>query len=128
MVDQVEFADAADVAITVADTAAAAPVSGDVPNPRPDRFATITRHGGVSRHHGLIDEAILVVEAWGLTPTEAHDLGQTIRSALLAASGTVVDGWTIYQVEDIAGPGDLPDPRTDQPRVTLTMKFPVRSR
>jgi hypothetical protein len=126
--ERVQFADAADVAITVANAAVTPPVSGDVPDERPDLFATITRHGGLSVHHGLIDEATLVVEAWGQTPADAHDLGQDVRSALLAASGSVVDGWTVYQVEDLAGPGDLPDPRSEQPRVTLTVKFPVRSR
>jgi hypothetical protein len=123
--EHVEFGDAAGLAITVAEAAVTPPVSGDVPNPRPDRFATITRHGGVSRHR-LIDEATLVIEAWGATPADAHDLAQAIRSALFAASGTEVDGWTIYQVEDSAGPGDLPDPHSDQPRVTTTMVFPVR--
>lgn len=121
---EVLFPDAADLAIKVV-TAAGLDAHGRVPDARPTEFVRIRRVGGVKQSL-VMDGAHLVVESWGDTDVIAHDNLQTARTALFAASGSVVAGTTIGFVEELGGPGDLPDPTTNQPRETMTIVFPCR--
>jgi len=123
----VTFPDAADTAIAVVNAAPGVTVEahGKVPNPRPAEFIRIRRLGG-PKQNLVMDGAQLIVEGWGATDTAAHDHVQAARAALYAASGEVVAGTTIGLVTELAGPADLPDPDSDQPRVTMTIVFPCR--
>lgn len=125
MAELVTFPDAVDVAIKVADAATTVPVHGRVPTNRPGAFIRIRRVGG-PKQNLVMDGAQLVIESWAATDVIAHDNLQTARAALYAASGEVVNGVTIGLVEELSGPGDLPDPDSDMPRVTMTIIFPCR--
>lgn len=102
-----------------------APVRQKVPDPRPDRFVTIVRGGGV-RHTLVSDAATLLVECWGETPTDAHDLAQLSRALLLAMQGMVVDDVAVYRIDEVAGPQQLPDPLSEQPRYVFTLSAHLR--
>lgn len=123
--ETVLFIDTVEVCIKIVGAAVVAPVRNKVPSPRPDSFVRILRTGGI-RLGVVADNAEIVVEAWALTVEAAHDLAQLARRALHAAQGTVVDGTSVYAVREISGPGELPDPLSDQPRVTQTFTVATR--
>lgn len=127
MAEHVTFPDAVDTAVMVvnADPAVTVSAHGKVPAQRPAEFIRIRRVGG-PKQNLVMDGAHLAIEGWGATDTAAHDHVQAARAALYAASGEVVGGVTVGLVEELAGPADLPDPDSDQPRVTMTMVFPCR--
>lgn len=124
--EEVTFADAVDVAVTVLnDAIGAPPAHGLVPNPRPARFYRVRRFGG-PRQNRVTDGAQLRVESWGTDDTDASDMAETARHALHAASGTVVNGTTVYLVEELSGPAEMPDLESTQPRVIQNFVFPCR--
>lgn len=117
--------DTAATVITVLNAALTPPVSGKVPNPRPDTFVTVRRTGGAQANR-VVDAATIVVEAWALTDTAALDLAQLARRALHEAQGTVVGDTTVYRVQELSGPAELPDPLSEQPRTTQTFTVETR--
>lgn len=105
-----------------------APVSNKVPNPRPPRFVTVRRHGG-PRANVVTDAPQIGVEVWGESDADAHDLAQVARSALLyQLRGQVIDGHTVYRVTEIGGPGNLPDPVSNQPRYVFELQVFIRGK
>lgn len=102
-----------------------AAVSQDVPDPRPARFVTVTRGGGV-RHTLVSDAATLLVECWAATSADAHDLAQMSRALLGSMVGSVVDGVQVYRVDEVGGPQQLPDPLSEQPRYVFTLSAHFR--
>lgn len=101
------------------------PVTTKVPQPRPAAFTTVRRVGG-PRRSLVVDGPILVVEAWGPDTGAAMDRAQAARAVVTALVGQVVDGTQIYRVDELAGPADLPDPSSTQPRVTFTVEVWLR--
>lgn len=91
------------------------PVVSKVPTKRPDEFLTVRRLGG-PRRDLVTDTAQLAVEAYALTETAAHDYLQIARALIAAMAGTVVNGYQIYKVTEIAGPHEFPDPISESPR------------
>ena len=71
------------------------------------------------------ERAQVTVEAWAASEQAAHDLSQTVRAVLHAARGDI-EGVRIYRVEEVAGPGYLPDPLSDQPRYSFTALITAR--
>lgn len=101
------------------------PVTNKVPDQRPTKFATCRRLGG-PRRNLVADNAQIGVECWAATDPEAHDLAQLCRALLLAMAGRTIDGHAVYQVEEFAGPVNLPDPESAQSRYTFTVQISVR--
>lgn len=101
------------------------PARSLVPADRPTEFYRVIRTGGIHMAR-LVDRAQVAVESWAADIDRAHDLAQLARQAMHAAVGEVVDGVTIYQVEELSGPGRLPDPVSDQPRYTQTFTVMLR--
>lgn len=101
------------------------PTCETVPNPRPDVFYRVQRVGGAARDV-VVDDATIVVEAWSVSPEEAMDLAQLARAYLHALVNTYVDDTLVYRVSDVAGPASLPDPLSNQARVTATFQVTVR--
>lgn len=97
----------------------------DVPNPRPPRFVTVHLGGGV-RQTIITDRPTLLVECWASTAAEAHDLAQLCRGLVNALAGTTQAGTTIYRVDELGGPVDLPDPVSNQPRFTFSVQAHLR--
>lgn len=103
------------------------PVTRTIPDPRPATFVTVIRTGGtVSAASPLIDEVQLTFESWAATHPAAHDLAQLVRANVMAMAGQVIDGVSVYRVEEFAGPQDLPDPQSTQARWTSTAVVHVR--
>lgn len=101
------------------------PVVTLVPDPRPDRFVIIYRTGGVRRDL-VTDLAQVTVEAWGADEKAAHDLAQHARALVHAMPGEVIDGTTVYRVDELAGPALLPDDRSAQARYVFTAQLALR--
>lgn len=102
-------------------------VATEVPHVRPTQLVRLVRTGG-PRHDdpGIPTErAQITVECWADTEALAHDLAQVSR-ALVGALAGVVEGVMFYKVDEVAGPGHLPDPLSDQPRYIFTVLLTVR--
>lgn len=106
------------------------PVYGSrVPAVRPAEFVRLVRAGGTAEH--VVDRATVLVESWAGTPQRAAEIAQQTRFELLAAAGrTLLSSQgapaAVYRVDESAGPADLPDPESQQDRVTFTLVVHVR--
>jgi len=101
------------------------PVRSRVPAARPARFVLVFRTGG-PRVNVVTDAAQLTIEAWAASDVEAHDLAQAARAILNSLQGTVTGGVTVYGIAELAGPGYLPDPDSEQSRYTWSASVNVR--
>ncbi|MGH8878160.1 MAG: hypothetical protein ACRD0P_12585 [Stackebrandtia sp.] len=96
-----------------------------IPHPRPDKFVTLTRLGGV-KPSIITDAAQIGVECWAATGKQAHGLAQQARGLLHALPGAILDGHTVYRIDEWAGPANLPDPVSDQSRYTFQLSVHIR--
>ncbi len=101
------------------------PVVSRVPATRPTTFVRLFRTGG-PRMNLVADDAQVTVECWSDTDTDAHDLAQVVRALIYSYRGSIIGGVTVYRVRELAGPGWLPDPLSDQPRWTQTFTVATR--
>jgi hypothetical protein len=105
------------------------PVHRAIPSPRPVAFVTVRLLGGGGRDSVLpLDRVTVAVEAWAGNVAAAHDLAQNARAVVHAAQGVVHAGVQVYRVEEGGGPVELPDPLSNQSRVTFTVELLVRIR
>lgn len=103
-----------------------APVGNKVPNPRPEQFVLLQRHGGI-RATVVTDAPQVGIECWAPTDGQAHDLAQTCRAQLLyALPGEVLDGHAVYRVDEFGGPSNLPDPASTSPRYVAEFQIHIR--
>lgn len=100
-------------------------VGARVPDDRPTRFVRVRRTGG-TKLNLVVDDAQLSVETWGETEAAAHDLAQLCRGLIHAADSTELAGTQVYRIAEVAGPADLPDPLSNQPRFSATYLVAVR--
>lgn len=100
-------------------------IGTQVPHPRPGRLVRIRRTGG-PRLNRVADRPQLSVECWAPTAEQAADLAQLCRGLIHAMRGTTVAGVAIYRVAELAGPAELPDPASDQPRYVQTFEIAMR--
>jgi len=112
-------------ALTAAFEADGVPVGRKVPHPRPSRFLTVSRFGGV-RGTEVSDLPTVGVEAWDTDPDRAEDLAQRARQAVHQMAGTVAGAVAVYRVDDVSAPQDLPHP-SGHPRCAFTVQLHVRS-
>lgn len=101
------------------------PVVSKVPNPRPTRFVRVRRVGG-GNPTIVSDAATLAIECWADESEDAHDLAQLAWAVVRAMRNSHIDGHTVYMVQTFAGPTDLPDPTSGQPRYTFTVSLHTR--
>lgn len=59
------------------------PVSGDVPDPKPERFVTLEQTG--SRTENYIYHPTLAVQAWAETRADAGELIEEVKAAMAKA-------------------------------------------
>jgi hypothetical protein len=96
------------------------------PSPRPSEFVKVIGVGGVRRDQ-VTDVPTLAVEAWASTRSRAAALAQEVRAVMASLEGATFAGYTVQAVTEYAGPGDLPDPLSDQSRYTATYAIAIRS-
>lgn len=100
---------------------AGAVVGNFIPSPRPDRYVSVRRVGGV-QVHPTVDLPLVDVQTWAPTWEEAHDLAAWCRAALY----TMQLSTPVYRIRDFTGPTSVPDPLSDQPRYLFTVELAVR--
>ena len=96
------------------------------PNPRPAEFAKVILVGGVRRDQ-VTDVPTLAVEAWAASRSRASTLAQEVRAVIHSLVGATFAGYAVQDVAEYAGPGDLPDPLSDQSRYSATYAVTIRS-
>lgn len=100
-------------------------VGTKVPNPRVVPFVLVRRLGGVRRNL-VTDEPLISLECWDADDAAAQNLAQLARAHMGALQGVVLDGTTVYRVDEISGPQDLPDPLSAQPRYVQQFTVALR--
>lgn len=101
-------------------------VCNKLPNPRPDPCVLVQRHGG-TRYTVVTDAAQIGLECWAGTDAAAHDLLQQCRALLLyRLPGQILDGHTVYRVDEMGGPSNLPDPISSMPRWVMELQVHIR--
>lgn len=105
-------------------------VTRAVPSPRPKTFVTVRQLGGAGRDSAVpvLDRVSVAVEAWAAQVAAAADLAQNARAVVHAAQGTVLGSVQVYRVVEAGAPVELPDPLSDQARVTFSAELSVRIR
>lgn len=106
--EPVVFPDAVAVVTTWLSAHLIEPVSGRVPNPRPEAFVTVQRTGG-PRRNLIADNPQITVESWGQNDEDTHDLAQAARAYVHTLLGETVNGVFVSRVDEISGPAPLPD-------------------
>lgn len=96
----------------------------DIPRTRPAEFIRVLRVGG-SRRNVSTWVPTLAVESWAQRKSEAWEIAQLVDSLMYWF--TEIAGHAVYDVTEFAGPGNLPDPLTDQARYTATYAVPIRA-
>lgn len=96
-----------------------------VPSPRPSSFVTVLRTGGPARDH-VVDDAQVTLDVWADEDADVADLTADVRAIVNDLAGTVIDGTQVYRVTEMAGPSDIPDPLSDQPRMRWSVVVQTR--
>lgn len=125
MREPILFPDAAAVVCEHLRDSTGLPTDNKVPNPRPTEFYVVQRVGG-PRRELVLDDATLVVESWAQTSEAASDNAEEARAYLSALCSDFVGDALVYRVVEVAGPAELPDPLSDQSRVTFTVQVTLR--
>lgn len=102
-----------------------APVLAQVPRERPVSFVVLRRLGGPLAPP-VFDVATIEATAWAATQPAAWDLIADVRRLVHGYAGRMVNGITVYRVDEFAGPGWSPDPDVGTPRYVMT--FSIRHR
>lgn len=85
------------------------PVGTRVPNPRPTESVTLFRTGG-PRRDMVTDQAQITVEVRAGLERRAEVIANTTRALINQLDGQTLDGHVVYQVQELSGPANLPDP------------------
>lgn len=101
------------------------PVGTKIPNPRPATFVLVRRLGGVRRNL-VTDEPLIGLECWAADDAAAQNLAQLARAHMGALVGVVLAGTTVYRVDEVSGPQDLPDPLAVVPRYVQQFTVALR--
>jgi hypothetical protein len=88
-----------------------------------DPSVVVRRTGGPSKGVAS-DNPTITIEAWAPTTTESFQLLQSARLVVIEAAEQGRAGLRRY--DEFAGPADLPDPSTTNPRHTLTASVVTR--
>jgi hypothetical protein len=119
------FVDAAKLVVDYLSEMVNVPVVTKIPNPRPPVFVLARRLGGVRQAY-VCDSAQIGIECFAQADEDAHDLVQLVRGHLGALAGTTQGGTPVYEVLELAGPADLPDPLSDQSRYVCSVAIATR--
>lgn len=120
MTEVIVFPDIEGVLVTALTPALSLPVTTKVPATRPDKFVRLSRIGG-NRRNVITDRAMVVVECWAKSTTEAERLSALTRAHIHALAPD-----TVRRVREVAGPQSFPDPLSETPRYQFTVQIDTR--
>lgn len=91
------------------------------------RFVLVPRVGGAADKSALVvDTPTIGIECWAETAVQAYDLVSKVRALIWGLRSSTVDGVTIYDIQEFAGPANLPDSRSTQKRYVYTVSIQYR--
>lgn len=94
-----------------------------IPNPRPPQFIRVQRTGGDERNM-IQERAVLLVECWGGTDTEAWAVTKFAHELLQGRTPLEHNGVELEE-RSCSSPVNYPDPSTTSPRYTFTLTTTV---
>lgn len=97
-----------------------------VPNPRPAECITVFRTGG-PRRDLVTDAPQLTIECRAATETRAAQIAYLVRALVNDLWSQTLGGHAVYEVEELSGPGNLPDPISNGPRYSQTFVLFIRA-
>lgn len=100
-------------------------VGAKVPSPRPPRFVTIERVGGI-QNTIVTDQAMLSVQAWAQRADDAYSIAAMVRALIGRMAGHKWLDCLVYRVDEVGGVQHSPDPVSDQERYIFTVQLLVR--
>lgn len=113
--------------ITYLNAAITPSVSSKVPTPRPAEFVTVRRSGGPWATR-VSDQPQLTFECWAASDIDAYALAGEVSTLMVAlADGANRSGVVVYDYVEFSGPAYLPDPDSEQDRVTWTCSLHTRA-
>lgn len=121
----ITFGDIEDALRIHLDSILTEPVSVGTPPERPAAFVALKRIGG-PRKNLVTDSPTVQFECFAATGSAAHDLSKSVRGRVHALTGESISGILVTRVQEFAGPANLPDPESDQPRYVFTASLDVR--
>jgi hypothetical protein len=74
-----------------------------------DSYIKVRRVGGVQTTR-VSEAGSFAIECYGTDDTSAFTLALAVRRDVKAMQGTTLGDVLVYKVEEIGGPGELPDP------------------
>lgn len=95
----------------------------EIQNPRPGEFLRVWRSGGGALNR-VLERPIITVESWADDFTTAHDRLQEARTVLLNAGPALP---LVRRMEEVSGPYRDPDPDSNTPRYSMSLRPTVRS-
>lgn len=101
------------------------PVVLTIPKDRPGEFLRVLDSSGGTVRDKVTDVPTIILEGWAGTNGRALEILQNARA--LMHWFTDINGVAVYDVSEFAGPGNLPDPLSDQARFTAAFSVPMRS-
>lgn len=127
MAELIVFPDTEDAVVSYLDGLVAVPVGTKVPKVRPASFVRVLLVGGYQPT--LVTQvARFAVECWADLPSQAIDLAQQVGALLSAATRDGLMGSVLVShMSVISGPQNLPDPESNQRRITATYEFHFRA-
>lgn len=99
-------------------------VGTQVPNPRPAALVRVLLAG--NNRQRPLDSHLLVLDCWAATAPAASDLARLVAGLVEAMPGETVAGSYVYHAELVGGPANLPDPDSDSPRYSVTVRLWLR--
>jgi hypothetical protein len=99
-------------------------VYSSLPAKKEFSLLTVKRIYGTPAVKQVLDSAVLDAQAWGNSKTEAHNLAQEARVALLEMEGQEIDGAIVTAVVDEPGQGIryVEDPPTGKDRYVFAVR------
>lgn len=83
----------------------------------------VTRIGGANVVNEHFDAARLQIDVFGGTTEAAHDAMAAVRAELWDLEGTNAATGVVTGIQELSGPGWLPDPRTERARWTWDVRL-----
>lgn len=100
----------------------------DIRYPGTAPAVVVERIGGLADYLGVLDHPRLDITVWHTSKALAHDYAATVRQAMHAINGQVINGAACGAVTESLGLRFVPDPSTEAtPRYIFTVEITMRA-